>query len=48
MSVRIDGNLVDAAVGFNAVHFGVFSVIDGPVPWPERKKYGAAFGGFWI
>ena len=30
--VGIDGNLVDAAVGFDDVHFGVFGVIAGLRP----------------
>ena len=46
MSVGIDSNLVDAAVGFDAVHFGVFVVVAGSVARPKRKKYTVAFGGF--
>ena len=48
MSVGIDSNLVDGAVGFDAVHFGVFGVVAGPVAWLKRKKYAVAFRGFWI
>ena len=48
MSVGIDSNLVDGAVDFDAVHFGVFGVVAGPVARPEQKKYAAAIGGFWI
>ena len=48
VSIRIDSTLVDAAVGFDAVHVGVFVVVAGSVARPKRKKYAVAFGGFWF